>query len=133
MNIPADFIRDFGKHIEKKADLQRGDKEAWSTWFDRLEFYANLCNGVANKLEALDATKDEVVTAARALVTKVTETIPASPESTGIHSDDWVSCELRAALAALDGVRDATPLHKCPVCGEAKMTKATDWCCPECA
>ena len=94
MNIPADFIRDIGKHIEKKADLQRGDKEAWGAWFDRLEFYANLCNGVANKLEALDTAKDAVIEAAE----KATRAWPGSGALT--------MPRLSKALAAYDEVRD---------------------------
>ena len=60
MSIPGDFIRDVGKHIQKKHNLQRGDREAWAEWFDQLEFYANLSDIIGEGMdEIVDALEHE--------------------------------------------------------------------------
>ena len=40
MSTPGNFLRDIAKHIDKRHDLTRGDKEAWADWFDKLEFFS---------------------------------------------------------------------------------------------
>ena len=61
MNIPADFIRDVGKHIDKKYDLQRGDREAWGEWFNRLEFFGNLSDTMAEGMDDLVAALEHEI------------------------------------------------------------------------
>ena len=60
MSVPGNFMRDIGKHINKRHDLQRGDKEAWAEWFDRLEFFANLSDSIG---KGMDETVDALDTA----------------------------------------------------------------------
>lgn len=47
----CDFILDVAKHIDKKNHLERGDKDAWGKWFDRLEMFSNLSEPMVDKFK----------------------------------------------------------------------------------
>ena len=53
LNLCADFIDDISKCIDKKDELQKGDRDAWGSWFDELMLWSNISERMSTKLREI--------------------------------------------------------------------------------